>query len=231
MLTLETVSRALPPNLKNSVSQNLVDTLNNISSDPMMAKEIQDNFISYSSVLREGKYKTEDYINAVTFVTHKLMGDSNKEAYFKTFPDRMQILLMRGTSEKDIASYVSAYNKNKLVNSILEQSLVPSWVLNQDLYQKALNVQADLMVNSKSDKVRSDAAHSLLQHLSKPKETGPLINIDMRQSSGIEEMRGMISELATKQQELISAGVTAKTIAAQKLIDVDAEEADVREIE
>lgn len=224
MLTKEIVERAVPANLKNAITPQLVDLVNSIAADPLVAEQVRNNFISYTGVLKDGKFKTEDYVHAVAFVSYKLMGDSNKDAYFKTFPSRMANLMAKGTSEKDISAYVSAYAKGKLVNLILEQSLVPSWVLNQDLYQKALNVQADLMYSAVSEKVRTDAANSILTHLAKPKEAGPLINIDMKESSGMTEMKEMLGKLAEQQRNLILSGVTAKEIAAQRIIDVEAKE-------
>jgi hypothetical protein len=224
MLTKDMVERAVPANLKSAITQSLVDQVNNAAADPLVAEQIRNNFISYTGVLKDGKFKSEDYLNAVCYVSYKLMGDSNKDAYFKTFPSRMQTLLAKGTSEKDISAYVSAYSKGKLVNLIMEQTLVPSWVLNQELYQKALNVQADLMAHAQSEKVRSDAANSILTHLTKPKEAGPLINIDARETSGMTEMKGLLERLAQQQLSLIQNGVTAKEIAGQRIIDVDAKE-------
>ena len=61
-------------------------------------------------------------------------------------------MLSAGKNAKDISSFVTSYNKNKLVNLILEQSMIPSWVLNQDMYQKALNVQCELMLTANSEK-------------------------------------------------------------------------------
>lgn len=220
MLSLETVQKALPSNLRSSATQGLVDILNNIA-DPVFAEQVRENFISYTGVLRDGKYKTEDYMNAVMYVSYKLMGDSNQDAYFKTFPQRYANLVAKGTSSKDISAYVSAYNKGKLVNAILEQTLVPTWVLNQHLYQQALTVQADLMMNSGSDKVRCDAANSILTHLAKPKEAGPLVNIDMRETSGISELKTALMDMAKMQQALIMSGVTTKDIAGQKLQAVE----------
>ena len=73
--------------------------------------------------LEKAQFKTEDYLNAVAFVSYKLMGHSNQEAYFKTFPTRYQDMLAAGKSQKDISSFVSIYAKGKLVNLILEQFL------------------------------------------------------------------------------------------------------------
>jgi len=227
MLTREMVEKALPSNLRNAATQELTDQINNIVSDPLVAQQIRDNFVSYSGVLRDGKFKTEDYLHAVAYVSFKLMGYSNQDAYFRTFPQRYQALVAKGTSAKDISAYVAAYAKGKLVNLILEQSLVPSWVLNQDLYQKALNVQAELMLTANSEKVRTDAANSLLTHLSKPKEAGPLISIDMKETNGIGELKDMLSRLANGQRAAIQNGVPTQEIAAQKLIEGSAEEVPV----
>lgn len=217
MLTKEQIEKAVPANLKSSVTPNLVALVNNATSDPIIAEQIRNNFISYTAVLKDGKFKTEDYVSAVSYVSFKLLGYTNLEAYARTFPQRYAALLAKGTVSKDIAAYVSAYNKGKLVNLILEQTLVPTWVLNQDLYQRALNVQADLMVNSMSDKVRCDAANSLLTHLAKPKEAGALINIDMRESSGMNELRDTLADMARQQQELITRGIPTHVVAAQRI--------------
>lgn len=217
-LTIQQLTKALPANLKNSASQEMVDMVNNATNDPILAESIRDNFINYTGVLQEGRFKTKDYLKAVMYVSFKLMGNTNQEAYFKTFPDRYQILVAKGTSSKDIAAYVSAYNKNKLVNLILEQSLVPTWVLNQAVYQKAINRQAHLMMKAESEFVQQQAANSILTHLAKPKEVGPLINLDMRESSGMNELKDMLGELAKMQVTKINSGVPTQEIAGQELI-------------
>ena len=219
MLTIQQVAQALPPNLKTAATQQFVDQINNIVSDPIVAEQVRDNFISYTKVLQEGKFKTEDYLHAVTYVSFKLMGMSNQDAYCRTFPQRHANLVAKGIPAKDIAAYVSAYHRGKLVNLILEQSLVPSWVLNQDAYQKAINTQVELMTNAQSELVRTQAANSILTHLAKPKEAGPLVNIDMRENSGMNELKNMLVELAHKQRELIGSGVPTKAIAEQKIIE------------
>ena len=224
-ITKELVARALPGNLKSAATDQLADMINQISADPLIAEQIKDNFLSYASVLKEGKYKVEDYLNAVAYCSYKLMGDSNQDAYFKTFPQRYANLVAAGRTPKEISAYVSAYAKGQLVNKIMEQSLVPSWVLNQHMYQAALNTQFKLMTNEDvSPKVRSDAADSLLTHLTKPKEAGPLINIDMGETSGMNELKDALARMAQQQQTLINAGVSTKEIAAQDIVDVTPKE-------
>lgn len=224
-ITKELVARALPGNLKSAATDQLADMINQISADPIIAEQIRDNFLSYASVLKDGKYKVEDYLNAVAYCSYKLMGDSNQDAYFKTFPQRYANLVAAGRTPKEISAYVAAYAKGQLVNKIMEQTLVPSWVLNQHMYQAALNTQYKIMTNEDvSPKVRSDAADSLLTHLAKPKEAGPLINIDMSETSGMNELKDALARMAQQQQTLINAGVSTKEIAAQDIVDVTPKE-------
>lgn len=221
LLTTEQFKQVVPSQFKASVSQELIDQINKTLADPDMYETYRDNLLSYAHVMREGKFKMEDYINAIKYCSHKIMGGSNVDAYVKTFPDKYQAMLSAGKNAKDISSFVASYNKNKLVNLILEQSMIPSWVLNQDLYQKALNVQAELMMTANSEKVRSDAANSLLTHLKPPEVTKVELDIGLKKDSAMEDLKHTLTELALKQQQFIGAGVTqVKELAQQKLVRV-----------
>lgn len=226
MLTRDQVEQALPANLKNAATQQLTDKINNAVTDPVIAEQVRDNFISYTGVLRDGRFRTDDYLYAVTYVSYKLMGLSNQDAYIRTFPQRYQTLLAKGTSSKDIAAYVSAYNKGKLVNLILEQTLVPTWVLNQDTYQKAVNTQLDLMLNANSEKVRCEAANSILTHLKRPEVKSINLNLGVQESSGLTELKSMMRDLAERQKEAIESGTPTGLIAAQPIIDAEYSEID-----
>lgn len=223
MLTTDMVAKALPANLKGAATQALTDQINNIVADPLIATQIRDNFLSYTRVLQDGKFKTEDYLHAVAYVSFKHMGYSNQDAYFRTFPARHAALVAKGTSMKDISAYVAAFHRGKLVNLIMEQSLVPVWIVNQENYQKAINAQVDIMEHSSSDMARTAAANSILTHLSKPKDAAASININMADSSGMNELKGMLTQLAQNQRAAIQGGLTPKDIAGQRIIDVEAE--------
>lgn len=226
-LTIEQFKYALPDKVKKSVSQELIDKVNATLSEPELFEAYRENLLSYTKVLTEGRYKVSDYVNAVRYVSHKLMGCTNIEAYSKTFPDKIQRFTTQGVSSKDIASYVSIYNKSKLVNAIFEQTLIPSFVLNQDLYQKALNTQAELMVTARSEKVRSDAANSLLTHLKPPETQKVELDIGVKDDGSIQRLRNATLELARQQRLMLEAGVVdAKAIAQQSLV-IDMGEAEV----
>lgn len=220
-MTVELLEKGLPANMRTAVSQELVDMLNTVSQKPEEASIIRENFLGYTAVLQEGRYKMADYLNAVKYCSYKMMGHSNEGSYIRTFPDRYQRLKAAGTSPKDIGAYVHAYSRNKMVVRILEQAVVPAYILNQDIFQEAINVQASIMRDTDASfKVRSDAANSLLTHLAKPKEVVAQnqINFDMRESSGTAEMRKLLQDMALQSQQLVSQGVPVKELAAQKIV-------------
>lgn len=231
VLTLEMFRQALPDKVKKSVNQELVDQINTTLSNPDEFEAYRDNLLSYTRVMADGRFKVQEYVNAVRYVSFKLMGATNIEAYTKTFPDKYQRFVGQGVAAKDIASYVTAYNKSKLVNLIFEQTLIPSFVLNQDLYQKALNVQADLMITARSEKVRSDAANSLLTHLKPPEAQKVELEIGLKEDSSIAMLRVATMELARQQRLAMEAGtMTAKEAAHSKVTGefVDVESREVR---
>ncbi len=219
IITVDQFRNALPDKVKKSVNQELIDQINKTLSEPEMYESYRDNLLSYTRVMQDGRFKIAEYIKAIKYVSHKLMGSSNIDAYSKTFPDKIIRFNLQGVSGKDIASYVTAYNKSKLVNLIFEQTLIPSYVLNQDLYQQALNVQADLMLNAKSEKVRTDAANSLLTQLKQPEIKKIELDIGVKEDSSINQLRQATLELAKQQRLMLESGaMNAQEVAHTKVI-------------
>lgn len=230
MLTIDQLRKVIPKKFHRGLNKETLENIVNIMNDPVHYETFRENFLSYTGVLNEGRFSLLQYTNAVKYVSFKLMGNTNIEAYVRTFPDRYQRLVDKGIPDKDIASHITSYNKSKLVNLILEQSLVPSWVLNQDLYQKALNVQAELMMNPNvSPKVRTDAANSLLTHLKKPDSNKVDINIGIREDSTITSLRETTLELVAQQKQLLQKGlVDAQEVAHSRIIP-EVEDVDFKE--
>jgi hypothetical protein len=223
-LTIEEFKSALPDKVKKSINQELIDQINQTLSDPDMYEQYRDNMISYAKVMQDGRFKVSQYIDAVKYVSHKLMGCSNIEAYSKTFPGKVQAWAANGVTSKDIASYVTAYNKGKLVNLIFEQTLIPTYVLNADIHQKAVNVLAELMVSASSEKVRSDSANALLTHLKVPEATKVELNIGVKEDGSIAALRQATLALASQQRMAMQAGmVDAQGVAHSKIIEGTAE--------
>ena len=218
-LTLEVLQRIVPKRQGLKIDQDLVDSINTKVKDPLECEAFRDNLISYTTVLGEGRFKVDDYINAVQYVTHQLLGDSNIVAWTKTFPIRYQRILATTTGSTPVDSHVSMYNKNVLVNKVREQTLIPTHIINADLHQKAINHLAYLMLHATSERVQSDSAAKLVDALKIPETLKIELDIGLKEDDSIKELRQTTMELVKQQKLAIEAGArSVKEIAHSKII-------------
>jgi hypothetical protein len=217
LITTDYVKKCLPKGKNISIDDNFTKKLKTLTEDVETASVIRDNFFTYTSVLKDGKFSADDYLSAIKYVTFKLMGENNRNSYIRTFPDRYARIV---ELDKNVDNYAKAYNSTKLVNNILEQALIPSWLLNQDSYQKAINVQLELMQNAKSDMVRHKAADSIMNHLKRPEAQTVELNLGDTETNTINQLQETLTKLASQQKELINSGLDTKSIAEQNIIDV-----------
>ena len=219
-LTIEQFQKCLPKQLGKSVNQDILDGINKLIQQPELSQNYRDNVLSYTSVMLEGKYKITDYLNAVAYISHKLLGSSNVVAYCKTFPERYQRLLNKNTSDKDISSYVAAYNKTKLVNLIFEQTLVPTHVLNADMYQEGLNILLKEAKTARADMARVTAAGKLVDALKVPESTKIELDVSVREDKTISDLKATMAEHAMAEKRSIELGLkTVKEVAHSTIIE------------
>jgi hypothetical protein len=224
MLTADEFRAALPDKMKKSVSQDLIDKINTTLSNPEEFENYRNNLIGYTRVMQDGKFKIEQYLDAVRYVSFKLLGATNIEAYMKTFPDKYQKFIDTGVQAKDIASYVTAYNKGKLVNLIYEQTLVPVHVLNMDMYQRALNEQMVLGLTAKSEKVRADALNSVMTQLRPPEVKKIELDISHKEDQTMNVLKNTMMDLVAEQRRALQSGaMDAQQVAHQRLQFTDVE--------
>jgi hypothetical protein len=219
-LTAEALKAVMPKRQKHNITDSLVNELNTLVKDPEERRAFRENLISYASVLEDPNVKLPDYVHAVRYVSYQLMGMTNQQAWVRTFPERYQRLIDdKKISEDDDAhlrATVSCYNKGKVVNTIREQTLIPTWVLNSDVHQKAINRLAILMVSSKSEKVQADAASSLLTHLKMPETVKMKLDVEVKEDDS--------TDLALAQRDAIKSGAAdAQVIAEGKLVETEYE--------
>lgn len=220
---LDVIKQSTPKHLRSFITQEIVDLLNNSGIKEDILDEFKSNFITYSSVLSDGKYKITDYINAVKYVTNKMLGKTSVEAYIATFPDRYKKLVDRGVT--DISSYASMYNSNKLVVSIIQQSLVPVWITNAKIHQQAINEQFKLGTDPKvSPMVRAKALDSVLTHTKAPDTKNLNIEIGVTNSDTIQELNNTINRLAKQQKDIITNGASIKDIIECNIIEIPKDE-------
>jgi len=205
--------------MRTNVTQGLINDVNHIIQNSPEREAYRDNVLAFTNVLKEGKYTLQAYLNAVRYVGFKLVGDTNFTAYVKTFPNRYQKWMRDGWAEKDMNSACSTYHRTQLVSKILEQALVPQWLLNQDLYQKALNVSADMMMTARSEKVRIDAANNLLMQLKMPETAKVELDLKVKEDDSIADLRKTTLELVKQQRAMLEAGaMRAVDVARQKIV-------------
>ena len=224
MLALESVRKLVPKNQRTLITQEFLDKLEASVSDSLVAEQFKENFVTYLNVLSKGKYKMEDYINAVKYVSFKLLGYSNINAYIATFPERYERLKAEGQTQ--IEAFVSMYNKNKLVMQIYEQTIVPSYVLNAPMHQQALNTLAAMIID---DDVRGmtkvKACEAILQYTKQPDIVKGELTIGIEQSDTINDLREITENLAdTYRVMLEKKGMKLKDVAEADIIDVTPEE-------
>lgn len=219
-LTLDAVRATMPKRMRSNITQSLVDKLNKLVADPDERIHFRENLLSFTHVLQDPNVKLESYIHAVRYVSYKLMGMTNQDAWIKTFPDRYNRILAGGKSDVHLRATVSGYNKNKIVATVYEQALIPVHILNADVFQQAVVTQAALMTDpGVSDKVRSDAANSLMTHLKPPEARKLELNVAVTEDDSLRELRHAVTELALAQKRAIEVGSEdAQRIAESKLI-------------
>ena len=231
-LTIEQLQGCMPKKFRHNVTDELVQFINATEGDEF--REVyKENLLGFTDVMTLGRYGMQEYINAVKFVSYKLLGDSNTIAYAKTFPAKYQRLVDKSTPSKTISSFSTAYNKGALVHKILERTLVPVHILNMDVHQEAINIQAELMRGAKSETVRQKAAECLIMQLKAPETSKIEVDVSYNNDS-IDELRATTRALAQQQLKLIESGaVTAEHIAHSDIIARKAEpvETEYEEVE
>ena len=226
MLQLEAVKKLVPKAQRTMITQDYLDRIEASVTDSDVAEQFKENFITYLNVLSKGKYKMDDYISAVKYVSYKLLGYSNIKAYAATFPDRYQRLKDEG--QQQIEAFVSMYARGKLVNQIFEQTMVPTYVLNAPLHQEALN---ELAMMIKDPDVRGmtkvKACEAILQHTKQPEVVKGELTIGIEQSDTINDLREIVENLADTHKVLLERkGMTLKQIAETNIIDAEYTEVD-----
>ena len=216
--TKEQLQNCLPAKCKSSISDEFVTRMNGLT-DPEIADQFRENFYDYHSILKDGRYKLTDYANAVKYVTYRLMDNGIVDSYSQAFPDKYHAMVQKGRSRDFISSIASAYNKNKLVMGIFEQSLIPTHLVNAHIHQKAINVLAKIMVDDDASyRSKIDAASALLTNLKAPETAKLEIDIRSSDSSAIQELRNATAALAEKQKLMIENSVVSTQEVAESTI-------------
>ena len=216
-ITVNEFKECVPKSMHSNISQSFVDSINNLAVDPEAAELFRDNLITYSDVLKEGKFKLTNYTEAALFVAFKMQGKTNFEAWCSTFPNKFK--KYNGTvPDKDLYAYASTYNKGKLVQAISERSMAVDHVLFADVRHRAIRRQAELAM-SDNEHVAQKACDSLMNHLKAPEQSKIKVDIGINENDTIAQLEQTLSRMAEMQNNMIAqGGLTAKQIAEQPLL-------------
>ncbi len=211
-LTVEAVKKIAPRSVRPYVNQELIDRLNSFISDPIIAETFRDSFMSCMDVFKVGKFKFEDYVNATKFVSCKLLGYTNQEAYAATFPERYAHFKRYYSGDKlfMLDKYCQRYGKSKIVSKIFEQTLIPTHILNAPLYQEAINELAK-MVRDPNVKgmVKVKACEALLSATKAPEELKAKLTIGIEESDTLSDLRELTEQLASQFKGALESGTTS----------------------
>ena len=224
-MEIEAVKRLVPKNQRGMITPEFCEKVEKCVNDPVLAEQIKNNFISYLNVLSTGKFSMDEYLNAVKYVSFKLLNYTNRDAYAATFPDRWERMIKEGIEEKRMDAYVAMYNKSKLVVAIYEQTIVPTYVLNAPLHQEALNVLAKMIKDpSVRGMAKVKACEAILTHTKQPEIVKGELTIGLQENETIAELREVTEQLANTFRASIGKGKTLQDVAEAQIIDVKVEE-------
>lgn len=210
----------LPMRTSKTMARLACKKLNSILSRDEEPAVLREHLLTFSNVLRNNTLSVETYVNAVRFASYKMVGMTNLEAYKKTFPEKVAKWMAEGRTNQDMSSNISMYARTKAVISIMEQAYIPNCLLYRDVEHEAIMSQVNLMRNAKSEKVRHDAANSLLVHLKKQDTAKYRLDIDIKPSSAINDLRAAIEELNQAQRQSLDSGMSSlKSIAEGVIIN------------
>lgn len=211
--------RKIEPAVKERALKFINDTIE--GNNPAIAEHFRNTCINIiDSMYGTGsRISLEEYIKASLFVTYRMSGDTKVKAYTKVFPERVQRMQRDGQSMAHLNMYAHTYSLGQAVVDIQAKMLIPAHIMCHDLFYEAMRVTADIMVDDKvSPKVRVDAAKNIMEFTRQPEIKKQELEISVKQSDEIEQLKSALFELSAKQQESIIEGnykvldVTSQTI-------------------
>jgi hypothetical protein len=210
------------PSRKNSITQEVVDAINESANDPeFQATSLLKDAITYEAVLQRNKVGVLEYVNALKFCAFMIsLEDNYTEAYKRVFNDREFVKERanqptHSTKYKELTSAASRYRRSKVVVDILTVSQAPLELLFGGARMQAVGVLADMMMSAKYDKDRISAAKELLVATKGADNMKIELDVGVKGNSMQEMLHKQLSELASNQKALLERGVSIGSV--QKL--------------
>lgn len=223
----EQLQRLLPRNKKHLANDSVLALLRDPLDSSNIQEFISDNFINYTDLLKDSTtYGLKDYINAVKFASHRMLGSTWLECYKKTFPDRYDEHLAEGKTLDALRARADGFSRTKLVQSILERGYIAPYLLNQPLFQEALNTAAKIMLDdSVGAMARVNAAKTVLEYTKAPEVQKLQMEVGIKASDELSQLEDTMNKLADVVYTGIQSGkLTSKEAIESRIIEVEAED-------
>ena len=169
-------------------------------------EEFSEALLTFSNVLKSGKYKSEAYVKAVQYCQYRSINMSMVKSYRLTYPLRC----FRDGKAKPtgtVDALASLYDKTKLVQSILAQMQIPLHIMMMGERVRAANVLAHLMIHGETDRIQMESADKLLNHIVPPETQKIELDIGIKTDDTIKELNTTLTKIADLAQDRIKAGL------------------------
>ncbi len=169
-------------------------------------EEFAEQLVTFSSVLRNGRYKAEGYIKAVQYASYRQMNFSMTKSYRMTFPDRC----FRNGEKKPtgtVEALASIYDKTAIVQGILAQMQIPLHIMMMSERVRAANVLANLMINADNERVQMEAADKLLNHINVPETVKVELDVGFKADETLSQLNDTLNKISEIAQTRIKAGL------------------------
>jgi hypothetical protein len=228
-LTVEDLQKIFPKNRKSAINQELVNIIEDAEKRGDFEGYLENNIISFNSVLQDGRYKVQDYVKAVEYCCYYLNGDDQATAFVKTFPEKVKKRVLEGKSAYATGS-PAMYHRGQLVQKILAQMQIPTRMLHHHKLNDAITTQYNLMTSSRtSDRIKLEAANSLMAFLKEPEEQKVELEIGVKKDESAKALEHKLLELADAQVNAFKNG--QDIVSLQKIKYTEEEEEEIIDTE
>jgi hypothetical protein len=218
-VTKDILQKLVPRNIK--ITDEIVETINSVTENEEEARYFRENLLTYMVVLKDPStvgITFETYMNAVKFVTYKMIGDTNIDAYIKVFPDRYKRMKEQGKSENYIHAIVSTYASGSTVTKIIEKTVIPPSVSHRDLFYRTIEHLSGLAFGARSEAVQEKACKTLIETLKPNEESKIEIDMNVKESDDVVKRYDQALELASaKILDMMKKGGDVHKVANIKL--------------
>ena len=173
-------------------------------------EEFAEQLVTFSSVLKNGRYKAEGYIKAVQYASYRQMNLSMTKSYKMTWPARC----FRDGKPKPtgtIEALASIYDKTAIVQGILSQMQIPLHIMMMSERVRAANVLAHLMINADNERVQMEAADKLLNHINVPETMKVELDVGFKADETLTQLNDTLNKISSIAQDRIKAGLLTPT--------------------